>query len=197
MSVLDGRFIDTDVSNFKGGSFNYNSYPNRSGTYLEKPLASKALAAQFPPMHVYYSRDTYVDGRNMLINFRSFMPVAYDRLMSGVFAFDLDAVAPYIDRSKATKAGDYVVEPQYQKLWRTPTRPRRAPTPSTSTRWSASARRSPRCSTPSGSARTMAAWRSPRCAPGFRWSLVCRSPTRRRFFYEPDSGVLWACGAVT
>lgn len=117
VSVLDGRFIDTDVSNFKGGSFNYNSYPNRSGTYLEKPLASKALAAQFPPMHVYYSRDTYVDGRNMLINFRSFMPVAYDRLMSGVFAFDLDAVAPYIDRSKATKAGDYVVEPQYQKLW--------------------------------------------------------------------------------
>lgn len=115
ISVLDGRFIDDDLNNKKGGSFNYQAFHDRLGTYVEKPIAVAALAAQFPPIHVV-SRDTYADGRNMLLNFRTLMPMAYDRLMASIMAFDTDAIAPFIDRAAPKdKFGNSAV--MYPKLW--------------------------------------------------------------------------------
>jgi len=116
IGILDGRWIDDDLNNTKGGSFHYQSYHDRMGTYGEKPLAAAALTVQFPPMHVF-SRDTYVDGRNMLLNFRSMMPMAYDRLMGAVFGMDTDAIAPYIDRSAKKDASGNAPEVKYPKLW--------------------------------------------------------------------------------
>jgi hypothetical protein len=95
VSVLEGRWIDDDLNNAKGGSYHYQSFHDRAGTHVEKPIAMAALAAQFPPIDTYYSRDTYVDGRNMLLNFRSVFPEAYDRLMAGVMGSDSDVFAPY------------------------------------------------------------------------------------------------------
>lgn len=115
VSILDGRWIDDDLDNLKGGSFNYQAYHDRMGTYAEKPIAVAALAVQFPPVHVY-SKDTYVDGRNMLLNFRTMMPTAYDRLMGSLMAFDTDAISPWIDRAeKKDSFGNSNVH--FPKLW--------------------------------------------------------------------------------
>ncbi len=109
VSVLDGRWIDDDLNTSKGGSFHYQNFHDRLGTYMEKPLAIAGLAAQFPPMNVYYSRDTYVDGRNMMLNFRSIYPAAYDRLIAGTMANDTDVLAPYTV-GNATKDKASVIE---------------------------------------------------------------------------------------
>lgn len=115
ISILEGRWIDDDLNTEKGGSFHYHAYHERQGTYSEKPIAVAALSAQFPPIHVY-SRDTYVDGRNMLLNFRTLMPLAYDRLMAYILTFDTDAIAPYVDRAAKKDAfGNSQV--LYPKLW--------------------------------------------------------------------------------
>jgi hypothetical protein len=95
VDVLNGRYIDEDLNNTKGGSFHYQSFHERLGTHAEKPYAMIALFAQFPPMDVYYSRDTYLDGRNMMLNFRSIFPKGYDRLIAGIMANDTDVSAPY------------------------------------------------------------------------------------------------------
>lgn len=96
IDVLDGRYVDDDTSQEKGGSYHYGSYQERLGTHAEKPLATVALSAQFAPFDLDYSRDTYVDGRNMLLNYRSIMPAAYDRLMAGVMGADTDAATSYV-----------------------------------------------------------------------------------------------------
>jgi hypothetical protein len=114
VSLLEGRYIDDDLNNKVGGSFHYHSYHERLGVYAEKPIAVAALSAQFPPIHVF-SRDTYVDGRNMLLNFRTLMPTAYDRLMGSIMSFDTDAIAPFVDKSKKDATGNSPVF--YPKLW--------------------------------------------------------------------------------
>lgn len=114
IGALDGRWIDDDMDNVKGGSFNYQSYLTRMGTHVEKPLAAVALMAQFPPVHTY-SRDSYRDGRNMLLNFRTLMPTATDRLLAIIMSGDVDAGSPYIDRAKKDPFGN--VEVSYPKLW--------------------------------------------------------------------------------
>jgi hypothetical protein len=116
VSVLEGRWIDDELNNGKGGSFHYSEFHDRQGTYVEKSIAAAALLAQFPPVHTYYSRDTYVDGRNMLINFRSIMPMAFDRLMGAVLTADADVVAPWVDRNEKKDAlGNSTVH--YPALW--------------------------------------------------------------------------------
>jgi hypothetical protein len=116
VSILDGRWIDDELNNGKGGSFHYSEFHERQGTYVEKEVATAALLAQFPPVHTYYSRDTYVDGRNMLISFRSFMPKAFDRLFGSILTGDTDFTAPWVDRSeKKDILGNNAVH--YPALW--------------------------------------------------------------------------------
>ncbi len=119
VSILDGRWIDDDMNTYKGGSFHYQSFIDRYGAHVEKPLAVAALSVQFPPMHVYYDRDSYVDGRNVLLNFRSVMPKAYDRLLGGIMALDTDLMAPTMDTSKVVKdpAGNRIASLNWPQLW--------------------------------------------------------------------------------
>ncbi len=111
VSVLDGRWIDDDLNNKAGGSFHYSAFHDRLGTAVEKPLAIAALAALFPPMDVYYSRDTYVDGRNMLLNFRSMYPKGYDRLLAGLLANDTDTLAPFTTTTASKDKPSIVLYP--------------------------------------------------------------------------------------
>lgn len=106
LGVTGGRYIDDDLSQAQGGSFHYQAFANRLGTSVEKPVAIVALAAQFPPVKTYVaSRETYVDGRNMLLNFRTLMPKAYDQLMAAVMGNDTDAVAPWVDTAAKKDSG--------------------------------------------------------------------------------------------
>ena len=117
VGVLDGRYIDEVFDNDTGGSFYYLSYLQRMGTYIEKPLSTITLSVLFPPIDVV-SKDTYLDGRNLLLNFRTVMPQAYDRLYAGILAEDWDTVAPYVNRSAANKDPNKLVpEVTYTPLW--------------------------------------------------------------------------------
>ncbi|MGZ3418498.1 MAG: zinc-dependent metalloprotease [Polyangiales bacterium] len=117
VGVLGGRWIDEDLSNAKGGSFHYSEFLERLGTYEEKPIAMIALTRQNPPVDTYLSsEETYVDGRNMLLNFRTLLPQAYDRLLAGSLANDTDALAPFVDRTAKKDSGG-AIPVQYPQLW--------------------------------------------------------------------------------
>lgn len=116
LGVLNGRYIDDDLSQELGGSFHYSEFMQRMGIYDEKPLASAALTILWPPVHTY-SRDTYTDGRNMLLNFRTLMPSAYDRLFGGLLGSDLDAVAPWVLQNGPKDSGGNLTTITYPSLW--------------------------------------------------------------------------------
>jgi hypothetical protein len=121
VGVLDGRYVDEVFNNDVGGSFWYLSYLQRMGTYIEKPLSAITLSILFPPVDVQATADAkgaYLDGRNMLINFRTVMPQAYDRLYAGILGEDWDTIAPYVNRSAAAKDPNKLVpEVTYTQLW--------------------------------------------------------------------------------
>jgi hypothetical protein len=116
LGVLNGRYIDDDLSQELGGSFHYSEYMQRLGIYDEKPLASAALSVLWPPVHTY-SRDTYTDGRNMLLNYRTLMPAAYDRLFGGLLGADNDAVAPWVIPTGPKDSGGNLATVNYPTLW--------------------------------------------------------------------------------
>jgi hypothetical protein len=97
LDAFGGRFLSPsfDSSPGGGGSWQYQDYVNRAGFSVEKSLASRALT---DGRAVFFSsgRDTYLDGRNLNINFRSDFPEGVDRLLGGVLAEDWQRVAPYI-----------------------------------------------------------------------------------------------------
>jgi hypothetical protein len=116
LGVLTGRYIDDDLSQELGGSFHYSEFMQRMGIYDEKPLASAALAVMFPPIHTF-SRDTYTDGRNMLLNYRTLMPQAYDRLFGGLLAGDVDAMAPWVDQAGPKDSAGNLTTVLYPNFW--------------------------------------------------------------------------------
>ena len=127
VGVLNARYVDEVFDNDVGGSFYYLSYLQRMGTYVEKPFAMISMSLQFPPEHVF-TRDTYLDGRNVLLNFRSVLPQAYDRLYAGMLGEDWDTIAPYVNKFTATKDPNKLVsDVTYTPLWQTDvTRPSNA-----------------------------------------------------------------------
>jgi hypothetical protein len=93
VGVGDARYIDNQYDLTKG--YDYQAYIIRSGTYLEKPYAAIALTDSRPQLSTV-ARETYLDGRNVMFNFRDAVPRAFDRLIAGAMANDLDTVAPYV-----------------------------------------------------------------------------------------------------
>jgi hypothetical protein len=112
VGILDGRYIDEVFDNDVGASFHYLSFMQRAGTFEEKPLTTIALAASWAPSEVppveFETQDYYRDGRSLSINFRSFMPKAYDRLLGGIISEDWDAVAPYVTAQKDASGNSVV-----------------------------------------------------------------------------------------
>jgi hypothetical protein len=102
IGVLDASYIDSQFDMEKG--YWFKSYMKRLGHYVEKPLAAIGLTDSRPPLSIV-SRDTYLDGRNVMFSFRSAMPQAFDRLLAGAFADDWDTVAPYVVPGEKLEAG--------------------------------------------------------------------------------------------
>ena len=112
LGVLDASYIDNDYDTTKG--YWYQSYVKRLGHWVEKPLAAIGLTDSRPPLSIV-SRETYLDGRNVMFSFRSAMPQAIDRLFAGAFADDWDSVAPYVVPGEPTEGG---MSPLHSlKLW--------------------------------------------------------------------------------
>ena len=92
-----GRYIDPDFQGDAngGGSWDYQAYVNWAGYTFEKSDASRALT-DGRAVFFTISRENYLDGRNVNVNFRTDMPQAIDRLLGGVLSSDFETVAPYV-----------------------------------------------------------------------------------------------------
>lgn len=92
-----GRFIDPDFNSDPGGggSWEYQSWVNHTGFTVEKADAAKTLA-DGRAVFFTISRDNYLDGRNVNVNFRTDMPEAVDRLLGGLLSSDWETIAPYV-----------------------------------------------------------------------------------------------------
>lgn len=92
-----GRFIDPDFmsSSKGGGSWAYQEWVNHTGFTVEKAEAARALT-DGRSVFSTISRENYLDGRNVNINYRSDMPQQIDRLLGGMLSGDFETIAPYV-----------------------------------------------------------------------------------------------------
>ncbi|MCB9582959.1 MAG: hypothetical protein H6717_38335 [Polyangiaceae bacterium] len=97
IDAATGRYVDPDFDSTAGGggSWDYQNYVNHAGFTFEKSDASRTLTDGRAVLFTI-SRENYLDGRNVNINFRSDMPEAIDRLLGGVLSGDFETVAPYV-----------------------------------------------------------------------------------------------------
>ena len=119
-----GRYIDPDFKGDAdgGGSWDYQNYVNWAGYTFEKSDASRALT-DGRAVFFTISRENYLDGRNVNVNFRSDMPQAIDRLLGGVLSADFETVAPYVVGGTALETSPVLTTNLFGD---TPTRPANA-----------------------------------------------------------------------
>jgi hypothetical protein len=91
------RFVDPDYDQAPGagGSWDYIHWLRHAGFDVEKYIAASALTDGRPTLAVI-RRSTYIDGRELYINFRTDMPKAVDRVLGGILANDWDTVSPSV-----------------------------------------------------------------------------------------------------
>ena len=97
LDASTARFVDPDFDSTSkgGGSWAYQDWVNHTGFVVEKSEAARALTdgrAVFSTI----SRENYLDGRNVNINFRTDMPEQIDRLLGGLLSGDFETIAPYV-----------------------------------------------------------------------------------------------------
>lgn len=111
IGAVDGRFIEENFNSDPngGGSWDYGHWMNYAGFGVEKTYAAMALADARPTLSTI-SRDNYLDGRDSMINFRSDMPEAMDRLFGGILAEDWETVGMFVS------PGDDTPKPQLLDL---------------------------------------------------------------------------------
>lgn len=116
-----GEEFDSDPT--AGGNWEYLSWMKHAGFEVEKALALRALVDGRPSLFTI-SRETFLDGRNVEINYRNDLPKAVDRLIGAILAEDWDTAGLYYD-SKAPRDPDTGESaPQMMALYEdAPTRP--------------------------------------------------------------------------
>jgi hypothetical protein len=96
VGIPDGRFIQIDFDNRKGGSWDYQAFPQHVGFDEEKVLAMIELTDSRPTLSTV-SRDNALDARGVHVSFRTDTPHAIDRLVGGILAEDFETFAPSAD----------------------------------------------------------------------------------------------------
>jgi hypothetical protein len=95
LAVGDGRYVGEEFDNDLGGSWDYLNFIKHAGFSVEKGLALQALVDGRPTLFTI-SRQNYLDGRGVKVNFRNDLPQAVDRLVGGILAEDWETVAPAV-----------------------------------------------------------------------------------------------------
>jgi hypothetical protein len=98
---VDGRYVQTDLDNERGGSWDYVHFPKHVGFDDEKALAIRELVDSRPSLSTI-SRENALDGRDPYISFRTDQPRALDRLIGGILAEDWESIAPALLADKKT-----------------------------------------------------------------------------------------------
>jgi hypothetical protein len=101
IDAATGRYIDPafDGGPAGGGSWDYQNWVAWTGFGIEKEDAARALT-DGRGVFFLISRESYLDGRNLNISFRSDMPQAIDRLLGGVLSGDWETIAPHVERGE-------------------------------------------------------------------------------------------------
>ncbi len=98
VGIGDGRYVSAEFSNVKGGNWDYLSWIEHAGYNAERGMAMRALLDGRPTLFTI-SRETYLDGRNVLRNYRDDEPDAVDRLIGGVLSEDWPSVGMWVDNT--------------------------------------------------------------------------------------------------
>ncbi len=94
--IINGRYVQLDYDNVRGGSWDYFHFANYVGFDEEKVLAIKELVDSRPTLSTV-SRDNALDGRDVHISFRTDTPHAVDRLLGGMLSEDWETIGPSAD----------------------------------------------------------------------------------------------------
>lgn len=91
IGIVDGRFVGEEFDNDLGGSWDYLHWIRHAGFSVEKERAIEALVDGRPTLFTI-SRENFLDGRGVKINFRNDLPSAVDRLVGGILAEDWESI---------------------------------------------------------------------------------------------------------
>ncbi len=97
LDIIDGRYVQLDFDNRRGGSWDYFHFPRYVGFDEEKVYAIRELVDSRPTLSTV-SRDNALDGRAVYISFRTDTPHAIDRLVGGLLSEDWETIAPSADQ---------------------------------------------------------------------------------------------------
>jgi hypothetical protein len=118
VGIIDGRFVQVDFDNDRGGSWDYQAYPVHTGFDEEKVLALRELIDSRPTLSTV-SRENGLDGRDPYISFRTDTPHAVDRLLGGLLSEDWETIAPAAMGAEVTKLDGFsLINPDATKLVR-------------------------------------------------------------------------------
>lgn len=95
--LLDGRFIQLEFDNVRGGSWDYQQFIKYMGFDEEKAMALREMVDSRPTLSTV-SRENALDGRDVFVSWRTDVPHAVDRLIGGLLSEDWEALGPsYVD----------------------------------------------------------------------------------------------------
>jgi hypothetical protein len=95
IALVDGRYASDDFDDSKGGQWDYLSWINHAGYNSEKSFAIRALLDGRPTLYTI-SRETAIDGRNVMKNFRLDDAKGVDRLIGGLLSEDWETTALWV-----------------------------------------------------------------------------------------------------
>lgn len=101
LGIVDGRFVQVDFDNDRGGSWDYFHYPIHTGFDEEKIFAIRELVDSRPTLSTV-SRDNALDGRDPYISFRTDTPWAIDRLVGSILSEDWETIGPSLNEDGAS-----------------------------------------------------------------------------------------------
>lgn len=110
VALGDGRFIQLEFDNVRGGSWDYQQFLKYAGFDEEKALALRELVDSRPTLSTV-SRDNALDGRDVFVSWRTDVPHAVDRLIGGIMSEDWEAVGPSLGGNGLQQFPIYNVNP--------------------------------------------------------------------------------------
>ncbi|AKU98044.1 hypothetical protein AKJ09_04708 [Labilithrix luteola] len=117
LGIVDGRFVQVDFDNSRGGSWDYNSYVRHAGFDEEKVRALIEMVDSRPTLSTV-SRDNALDGRDPYISFRTDLPHAVDRFVGAILSEDWETIAPSMNADGVTTSVFSLVDRDPSKLVR-------------------------------------------------------------------------------
>jgi hypothetical protein len=104
-ALIDGRYVGEDYSSYDGGSWDYLNWIDHAGFGMERGMAISALVDPRPTLYTI-SRQTFLDGRAVMVNYQNDDALGLDRFLGGILSEDWKDVAPWVPGSNTCPSGE-------------------------------------------------------------------------------------------